>query len=121
MRIRTALIVLVVLSACRSEPPAAASLTRTVEVIEGRERREWSDDALGALASEVGVPDRRAFDVCLASDAPHPRIESGIRNGTELDAFGTPTIIANGVLLGKIPTRQDLLVLLQSSEPGSGG
>jgi hypothetical protein len=37
MRIRTALIVLVVLSACRGEPPAAASLTRTVEVIEGRE------------------------------------------------------------------------------------
>ena len=58
-------------------------------------------DSLGiksfqSYASESGITDTVAFNACLASDRPSPRINKDISTAAAVGAQGTPTILLNG-------------------------
>ena len=65
--------------------------------------RSWRDYAIAA-----GVPDLKAFDACLGSEAPLPRIEAGQQLAKRLGIGGTPTLIINGWRLASPPSSQEL-------------
>jgi protein-disulfide isomerase len=65
--------------------------------------KPWSEYAI-----EAGVSDHAAFEACVTSTAPIPRIESGREFGTKLDIKGTPTLIINGWQLAQPPTSGEL-------------
>jgi len=63
----------------------------------------WSE-----YAKRAGVPDESAFEFCIQKKSPLPRVELGKQWGTKLDIQGTPTVIINGWLLGRIPNADEL-------------
>jgi protein-disulfide isomerase len=77
------------------------------------------------FATEAGVPDRAAFDTCIRSTGPIPRVAEGKSLGKELDVQGTPTLIINGWKLGHPPNPEELDVMVKAilagKDPVSGG
>jgi protein-disulfide isomerase len=65
--------------------------------------KPWSE-----YATAAGIPDLTAFDECIKSSDPVPRIEQGKELGKKLNVQGTPTIIINGWKLGRPPTEEEL-------------
>jgi protein-disulfide isomerase len=65
--------------------------------------KSWTE-----FASEAGVPQVAAFDVCMQSDEPEPRIVEGRTLGEKLMVRGTPTLIVNGWKLGRPPKLGEL-------------
>jgi protein-disulfide isomerase len=65
--------------------------------------KPWSD-----YAKEAAVPDLPAFEVCIKSTAPMPRVEAGQKLAAKLDVQGTPTIVINGWLLPQPPATEEL-------------
>jgi protein-disulfide isomerase len=61
-----------------------------------------------AFATDAGVPDLAAFELCLESRSPIPRITEGRELGKQLDVQGTPTIVINGWKLGHPPSEEEL-------------
>jgi protein-disulfide isomerase len=74
-------------------------------------RLSTPDEHLEA-ARDIGVSDLPAFRQCLGSDAAVTVVEQDLVLAREVGAWGTPTVIANGILLGRIPDRASLELLL---------
>ena len=70
--------------------------------------KPWSD-----YATEAGIPDLAAFEVCIKKADPIPRVEEGERLGAEFDVKGTPTVIINGWKLGHPPAEKELDQMVQ--------
>lgn len=70
-----------------------------------------------SLATEVGVPDLKAFTACVADSAVKRRIDANIALGRSLKISGTPTIMINGMLLAHPPSERvmDSLVTIALS------
>ena len=65
-------------------------------------------DSLGlktwaSYAVESGVQDTIRFNECNSGKGPVPRVEQGLRIGSEIDVRMTPTVLINGWLLGNAP------------------
>jgi protein-disulfide isomerase len=60
------------------------------------------------FAAEAGVADLAAFESCVESKSPVPRIVDGAKLADDLGVRGTPTLIVNGWMLGQPPTAQKL-------------
>jgi protein-disulfide isomerase len=71
--------------------------------------KPWSD-----YASAAGVPDIPAFDACIKSGNPLPRIEKDKQLGAKLDVKGTPTLIVNGWMLARPPTTEELDAMVKA-------
>jgi protein-disulfide isomerase len=82
--------------------------------------KSWS-----TLAIEAGVPDIDLFDACVKSTEPVPRIDDGLKLGSELGVKGTPTVIVNGWRLGEPPSEEQLESMvkdiLAGRNPVAGG
>jgi protein-disulfide isomerase len=62
----------------------------------------------GDYARAAEVPDLPAFDTCIHSTDPIPRVVEGLQLGKKLDIQATPTVIMNGWRLGHPPSEEDL-------------
>jgi protein-disulfide isomerase len=71
--------------------------------------KPWNDYAIAA-----GVPDLAAFDACTKRTEAVPRIEEGKQLGAKLDVKGTPTLIVNGWMLGRPPSREELDAMVKA-------
>lgn len=74
-------------------------------------------DSLGlisfhALAERARVGDLAVFDKCAASSRSVAAIEAGKEAARQLNAFGTPTLMINGLLLGGVPDSAELEKLI---------
>lgn len=70
-------------------------------------------DSLGlkstaSFATESGVSDVPAFEACVASDRVNSRIVLDLEAAELAGAKGTPTIVVNGLRLGRVPQRVQL-------------
>jgi protein-disulfide isomerase len=65
--------------------------------------KSWSE-----FATEAGVADNAAFEACIKSTDPIPRVVEGKALGKELDVKGTPTVVINGWKLGRPPMLDEL-------------
>jgi protein-disulfide isomerase len=65
--------------------------------------KPWRD-----FAREAGVPDTAAFETCVNSTAPIPRVSEGKALGNALNVQGTPTVVINGWKLARPPTLEEL-------------
>lgn len=65
--------------------------------------RPWSE-----FATEAGVGDSSAFEACVKSTDPVPRIAEGKALGSTLDIKGTPTVVINGWKLARPPSIEEL-------------
>lgn len=54
-----------------------------------------------------------AFDVCIAETEPVGVIELDIAAAEQIKAPGTPTVVINGVLLGYVPSLEQLRSLVR--------
>jgi protein-disulfide isomerase len=78
----------------------------------------------GEFASEAGVADSAAFELCIKRTEPVPLVTEGKALGNTLDVQGTPTVVINGWKLGRPPTLDELdhmvkLILAGKSPVGS--
>jgi protein-disulfide isomerase len=81
-----------------------------------------AQDSLGLIpwreiAARAKTRDPGGVAACVAdvSDSTRfSRIDAGIRLSEEIGARGTPTVAIDGVLLGRTPSRQQLLELIRS-------
>jgi len=65
------------------------------------------------LAADVGIPDSAAFDKCLVDDTVADEIARDLALGGRIGLRGTPSFVGpSGVFLG-IPTKADLLRLIE--------
>jgi protein-disulfide isomerase len=65
--------------------------------------KPWSE-----FATEAGLPDVAAFEICMKSTEPAQQIELGKQLGKELEVRGTPTLIVNGWKLTPAPRLEEL-------------
>lgn len=75
--------------------------------------KPWSE-----YGAEAGIIDMPAFEACLEEpESSFPRISRGRQLGEALGIRGTPTVIANGLKLGRPPSSLgDILAALQLDE-----
>jgi protein-disulfide isomerase len=81
------------------------------QLFEGQDQfglKPWED-----YAAAAGVPKLGAFDACIKSTDPIPRVEEGKALAAKLDVKGTPTVIINGWKLGHPPSEQELDEMVQ--------
>lgn len=71
--------------------------------------RPWSEFAIDARIS-----DSAAFEECVKSTEPVPRIVEGTAFGSKLDIKGTPTIVINGWKLARPPSIEELDVMVKA-------
>ena len=62
----------------------------------------------GDFATEAGIPDSAAFEVCIKRTESIPRVAEGRALAKQLDVQGTPTIVINGWKLGRPPTLDEM-------------
>ena len=72
------------------------------------ENENWLGDALNRFAETSGVVDLEAFQACVSDTARVAVIEGDIAAVRDLGGRGTPTLIVNGVHLGKTPIAAEL-------------
>lgn len=65
--------------------------------------KPWSE-----FAAEAGVADGAAFEACIESTEPIPRLVAGQQLGERLGVQGTPTLILNGWKLARPPNDREL-------------
>lgn len=59
----------------------------------------------------------RARDVCVQDPSQvASRIEDDTNAALRLEARGTPTVVVNGTLLGRVPSAEELEVLLRRAK-----
>ncbi|MDZ4258565.1 MAG: thioredoxin domain-containing protein [Gemmatimonadales bacterium] len=63
---------------------------------------------LSAFALEAGVTDLPAFEACTAAPDSLPRITKDVETITGIGGRGTPAVMLNGILLGRVPDANDL-------------
>lgn len=66
------------------------------------------------MAIEAGVPDRRAFDACLARTGGFDRIHRDTALAHKLRVMATPTVIVNGWRLTSTPDSASLHTIIDS-------
>jgi protein-disulfide isomerase len=76
--------------------------------------KPWSE-----FASAAGVPDRIAFESCIASADPFQGIVDGKALGEMLNIKGTPTVIINGWRLGRPPSFEELESMVRAILAGN--
>ncbi len=64
------------------------------------------------FAVEIGIGDSTAFSRCVGERIPAPAIERDIADAENWDIFGTPTVIVNGLRLGRTPDEARLRELI---------
>lgn len=69
---------------------------------------DLSRPTLVEVATAAGVRDLPLFEACIDSDDPVPTIERDIQAAEAIEAQGTPTVIVNGLLLGRVPSQEEL-------------
>lgn len=72
------------------------------------------------FATESGVDDLQSFDRCMSNDDVDTDIDEDIRVAGMAGARGTPTVIINGLRLGKTPNEDELLLLVGEELHGHG-
>lgn len=82
------------------------------------EDRDWVGDAFERFAAKSGVEDLERFRRCAADRSRTPVIERDIVLARAVGGLGTPTVVANGVLLGRLPTPERLEALLEDARRG---
>ncbi|MEO8479106.1 MAG: thioredoxin domain-containing protein [Gemmatimonadota bacterium] len=79
-----------------------------------------SRDEYWTIAARAGVRDSVAFVDCVASPGPQLALarDSALRTLLPREPTGTPTVLVDGVMLGRVPSPDQLLELLgRSSTP----
>jgi protein-disulfide isomerase len=76
---------------------------------------DWLGDAFLRFAEESGVADLREFRRCASMRDPVERIEEDLAAATGLSIPGTPGLIVNGVLLGRVPSFNELAALVDGA------
>lgn len=75
----------------------------------------------GQVARAVGVTDMPAFRACLASGTHLGRVKRDRALGERLGVAGTPTVVVNGLLYPRPPSRSTLARWVESLSTGGAG
>ena len=60
------------------------------------------------FAKEAGIGDLQGVETCISRSDDVPQIERDLMAAEELDLFGTPSTIINGVLWSIVPEASDI-------------
>lgn len=106
--------------------PAAVAFECGARQGKAREIKEVlyaKQDSMGLLpwhdyAKQAGVGDSAMFATCLETRPDISKIESGVELARQLDLRGTPTIMVNGWILGRIPDAIELDRIVEAIDRG---
>lgn len=76
---------------------------------------DWSGEAFKQFAKQAGVADLPRFRMCISAREPVPVIERDIAAVQALGGWGTPTLIINGVHMGRVPDARELRRMLEAA------
>jgi protein-disulfide isomerase len=96
----------------------AANQSRFWEYHRALYTQRWTPASFLDLAGDAGIENLDAFALCVSSNEPVAGIEADVQAALELDGLGTPTLVLNGVLLGKMPSTDDLREHLERAQRG---
>ena len=68
----------------------------------------------GALGGLSGIRDTTRFGACSRAAQLHPRIQKGLKLGERLAIIATPTVMINGLRFSVPPSRNRLVVVIDS-------
>jgi protein-disulfide isomerase len=71
--------------------------------------------AFSDVAKRIGVADVAVFEKCLARPGTVVAIENDISAARSLKGRGTPTLVINGTLLGRVPGAEALEELVRNA------
>lgn len=95
--------------------------TMAAELFEAQPTLSYRDE-FWTLAAKAGVRDSVAFENCVASPRPQLALarDSVLRTLLPREPTGTPTVLVDGVMLGRVPSPDQLVELLKRDSPRTG-
>ena len=72
--------------------------------------------SFGEMAKRAGIHNPAAFDACTRIDGKLPAVEKDVAAAKALGARGTPTIVMNGIMLGRPPSMESLEALVKGAQ-----